>query len=342
MAAQEPEPQSAFIITVEIIPGGIARRAEPVEPVSDPGEMADAEQDAQLTEVDAGADVTLVARVKCLPSRDLRGLALLIKDDDGSPLGAAEIIEFDGETNTAAELAVRAPLKPGEHSWLAVLPAHAAEGVDYDDVSAPFGMLVKPHATSIVVWDVPTAIVASETFRFKLGVKCSSECGPADWTFSVRDEHGQPVVEGVFGEAPWPGTAALYCAEVEARAPQAEGLHDWTVTAPGPGAAIPHDQQTARFGVRSVRQPECLVSVEAIDQATQAPIKGAKVVIHPYRAFTDEHGRAQLCVPKGTYTILISGPRHVPFRLDSDVTAETSIHAELIVDRAPSAAELWA
>jgi hypothetical protein len=345
MAAQDQEPQSACILSVEVTSGWTAARAE--TPEADPdqieaGAEENAEEDARPAEVDAGARVTLVGTIACSPARDLRELALLIKDDEGSPLGEAEIVEFDGEINSTAELAVEAPLQPGEHTWLAVLPAHTADGVDYDEVSAPFQLVVKPHATSIMVWDVPTAIVAGETFRFKLGVKCSSECGPADWTFEVSDEQGEPMATGPLGDDPWPGTVALYYAEVEARAPEAEGLHDWIVTAPGPDARIPHEQQTVRFGVRSVRQPEFLITVEAIDQASQAPIKGAKVVVHPYRVFTDEQGHAQVRVPKGTYRIFVSGPRHVPYRSDSEVTADTSIRAELSLDTQPTAAELWA
>lgn len=344
MAVQDQEPQTACIISVEVTPGGIAARAEPAEP--DPDEIVSAEEnaaeDAQPAEVDAGAEVTLVGTIQYSPARDLRDVALLIKDDEGSLLGEAEIVEFNGEINTTAELAVKAPLLPGEHIWLAVLPAHTADGVDYQEVSAPFQFIVRSHTTSIVVWDVPTAIVAGEAFRFKLGVKCSSACGPANWSFAVSDEDGQPAAAGTLGDEPWPGTAALYYAEVEARAPEAEGVHDWTVTAPGPDLEIPHEQQTARIGVRSVRQPEYLISIEAIDKASQAPIKGAKVVVHPYRVFTDEHGRAEVRVPRGMYRIFVSGPGHVPYRSDGEVMADTSIRAELTLDREPTAAELWA
>ncbi len=347
MAGQAQELQSACILSVEVIPGRPAVRAEEAE--AEPDEIAvedDAEEiadeDARATEVDAGADLTLVGTIQCSPARDLRDLALLIKDEEGSSLGEAQITEFDGETNTTAELVLKAPLAPGEHTWLAVLPAHTAEEVDYGEVSTPFEFIVNAHTTSIVVWDVPTAIVAGESFRFKLGVKCSSECRPAGWTFVVSDEHGQPMATGKLGDEPWPGTAALYYAEIEARAPAAEGLHDWTMTAPGTDLDVPHEQHIARVGVRSVRPPEFLISVEAIDEASQAPIKGAKVVVHPYRVFTDEQGRAQVRVPKGTYRIFVSGPRHVPYRADSEVTADTTIRAELVVDREPSAAELWA
>ncbi|GLQ53957.1 carboxypeptidase-like regulatory domain-containing protein [Devosia nitrariae] len=339
---EELEPQAACIVTVDVTPGRITPFTEPAEPETQELEADSGDEDAGPAEVDAGAELTLIGIVECLPVRDLTQLSLLIQNEGGSLVGEAEISDFDGEINFTDELVLTAPLEPGEHTWLAVLPAHTADGIDYAEVTTPFRLVVKAHATSILVWDVPTAIVAGETFRFTLGVKCSSQCGPTGWTFAVSNEHGDAIATGTLGDEPWPGTAALYYAQVEASAPAAEGLHDWTVTAPGADTDIPHEQQTARFGVRSVRQPECVISVEAIDKATQAPIKGAKVVVHPYRVFTDADGHAEVRVPKGTYRIFVSGPRHVPYRADSQVAADTSIRAELTVDRGPTAAELWA
>lgn len=339
MAEQDQVQESACILTVEVILGGMAAAAEASEAVA--GETDPAAEEEVPTEIDAGAEVGLVATIVCSPPRDLRELAVLVKDQDGSPLGEAQIVDFDGEINTTSELAVKAPLQPGEHTWLAVLPAHIADNIAYEEVSRPFQLTVKAHTTSIVVWDVPTAIVAGETFCFKLGVKCSSECGPAGWTFQVNDEHGEPVAAGKLGDEPWAGTAALFYAEVEARAPQAEGLHDWNVTAPGPDLTIPHEHQTARFGVRSVPQPTCIITVEAVDQASHSPVKGAKVVVHPYRAFTDDNGRAQLRVPQGGYTIFISAARHVPYRTDGEVMDDILIRAELILERELTEAEIW-
>lgn len=348
MVARAQERQSACILSIEVNPQGAGMRAEELEAdrsgiEADFGdaEADDEEREAGPTEIDAGGAVTLVGTVVCSPARDLRGMAILIRDKDRTALGEAEIVDFDGEINTTRELVVKAPLRAGEHVWLAVLPVHTADGIDYEEASTSFSLIVRAHATSIVVWDVPTAIVAGQAFRFKVGVKCSSECRPAGWTFEVSDEHGDQTAVGALGDEPWPGTAALFYAEVEARAPEAEGLHDWTVSAPGADLDIPHEQHKARFGVRTVRQPECLIAVEAIDRASQLPIRGAKVVVHPYRAFTDDHGRALVRVPKGAYRIFVSGAHHVPYRAEHEVLTDTSIRAELILDLAPSDADLW-
>lgn len=345
MAAQAQERQSACIVSIQVNPEGVGPRAEELE--ASLGEIdADVEEeteaeDSDPTEIDAGGAVSLVVTVVCSPARDLRGLAVVIRDQHGSAVGETGIVEFDGEINTTSELVVRAPLRAGEYDWLAVLPAHKADGVDYEEASTPFSIIVRAHATSVVVWDVPTAIVAGEMFRFKLGVKCSSDCPSTGWTFAVNDERGEEIAAGAFGNEPWRGTVALYYAEVEARAPTEEGLFDWTASAPGTGSDIPHEQRKVRFGVRAVRQPDCLIAIEAVDKASQLPIKGAKVVVHPYRTFTDDRGHAEVRVPKGAYRIFVSGADHVPYRAETEVLADKSIRAELLFDRAPTDADLW-
>ena len=41
------------------------------------------------------------------------------------------------------------------------------------------------------------------------------------------------------------------------------------------------------------------------------PVKGAKVVVHPYKAFTDERGVAEVRVPKGEYRLVVSGTNYL-------------------------------
>jgi hypothetical protein len=38
---------------------------------------------------------------------------------------------------------------------------------------------------------------------------------------------------------------------------------------------------------------------------------------------------------------LISGPRHMPFQVDAEVTADTSIRAKLDLDEAPADYAFW-
>mgnify|MGYP000666288912 CR=1 FL=1 len=111
--------------------------------------------------------------------------------------------------------------------------------------------------------------------------------------------------------------------------------------APGSGAEVPHAEGTARFGVRVVLPPECRLTVVAVDAERQTPVRDAKVVVHPYRAVTDERGVAEVGVPKGAYRLFVSGPNHVPFRWDGEMTTDVTIRAELALDLGISDADIW-
>ena len=292
-------------------------------------------------EVDAGAEMTLKAKASCSPAADLRGQALQIMDQDGALVERAELTEFDGESNETSEFAVKAPVEPGAYTWLAVCPALATAGPSSEETSAPFSFTVKPHSTRVVVWDVPSPIESGETFSVKLGVNCSSECRPDGWTVEVRDQDGERRATVTYGGEPWPGTSALYYAEVELSAPDTDGLHTWEAKALADGLHLPHAEAVAPFGVRVVPAPECLLMVVAVDMESQTPVQGAKVGVHPYKTFTDERGVAEVRIPKGEYRLFVSGKKYFPFRSDGEIKTDVTIKAELAVDRELSDADIW-
>jgi hypothetical protein len=183
---------------------------------------------------------------------------------------------------------------------------------------------VTPHTTSVVVWDVPSAIVAGERFRIKVGIKCSNECDLTNTDFGIYNDEGTQVATGTLPDERWPGTTGLYVAEIELGAPAAEGLYTWSVKG--------HAEGLASFGVRVVSAPECLVRVEAVDQITQTPISGARVMLHPYKAVTDERGVAEVRVAKGAYKLFVSQTRYFTFALPVDITADMTTRAELHVE----------
>lgn len=292
-------------------------------------------------EVDAVADITLKGKVSCSPAADLRGKTLLIKDQDGALVKSIEFTEFDGEISATGEFVVKAPLMPGTYTWLAVCPAHTMAGISHQEVSASFAFTVKPHNTRIVVWDAPSDIECGRKFSVKFGVKCACECRPDGWALEVRDHEGKKLVRATLSDNAWPDTAALYYTQAEFTAPDTEGLHRWEARAPMADLDIPHNECVASFSVRVVATPECVLTVEAIDRESQTPVKGAKVVAHPYRAFTDERGLAQLRVPKGAYRIFVSGKNYFPFRSDSEVKTDMTIRAELALDPGLTDADVY-
>jgi hypothetical protein len=204
------------------------------------------------------------------------------------------------------------------------------------------GETVEPHRTSVVVWDVPSTIERGEAFSLKVGVRCPYECRPDGWAVEVRDQDGTKRASAAVSDEPWPGTSALYYAEVDLTAPDAEGLHAWEAKALVDGPDITHTGGGTPFNVRVVPTPECLLTVVAIEAASESPVEGAKVVVHPYQAFTDERGVAEVRLPKGEYRLFVSGRRYFPFRTDCEIANDVTIRAELALDRELSDADIWA
>jgi hypothetical protein len=188
---------------------------------------------------------------------------------------------------------------------------------------------------NVIAWDIPSAIVAGETFRMKVGIKCAHECDVAHSAFAIYDHEGTQAAAGAVTGDRWPGTTGLHVAEVELQAPAAEGLYEWSVRTPAHEPSegeIPHTEGSATFGVRVVSRPECLVTVEAVDTTSHAPLDGARVVMHPYKAVTDARGIAEMRVAKGAYVLFVSQPRYVTFGLPVEVNADMSARAELYLE----------
>jgi hypothetical protein len=156
----------------------------------------------------------------------------------------------------------------------------------------------------------------------KVGIKFADDDESANGDFGVYDHEGALVATGSVSDDVWPGTTGLYFSEVELSAPRTEGLYTWSV----------RGSSSTTFGIRVVAEPECLVRIEAVDEANQAPLGGARVVMHPYRAVTDDRGVAELRVAKGSYTLFVSQTRYVTFGLPVEVTAHMTAKAELGIE----------
>ena len=200
----------------------------------------------------------------------------------------------------------------------------------------------KPHAaTRVVVWDTPPAVERGKRFAVRLGVTCSAKCRPAGWMVEVRNQDGEKLATTTLGDDPWPGTDALYHAEVALEAPDAEGLHTWRAAVLTGDTDVTHTDAGVSFHVRVVSTPACLLTVVALDAESRTPVAGAQVVAHPYRAVTDERGVAQLRVAAGEYRLFVSGKGCIPFRFDGELKADTTIRAELAQDVELSDADIW-
>lgn len=285
--------------------------------------------------------ISLLAKVTCAPARDLSGRTVTIRDEAGNEVGRVELTELDGTVAAAPPLSVTAPSAVGTFGWTAELapegapegaPGGAPEGASGEApelVSEPIRIQVTPHATHVVVWGVPTGVPAGTRFPVHVGIRCASGDMLPGEAFRILDHDGTELATGRVGDEPWPGTTALTYATLELDAPAAEGSYAWRIHTEASDHVAPHEAGSASFRVKVTPRPECRVTVETSDQRTGEPLEGLHVLMHPFRAVTDEHGVAVLDVPKGSYAVHVSGRRYLPFDEPLDVVDDATVTAQL-------------
>lgn len=281
------------------------------------------------SEVDAGGELTVTARVSCPHGCDLTGLGVSIRNQHDTELARAELSMPDGEGYLTKAFAARAPLETGAHIYRMVVAPYKKDGVLHEGTSTEFSFRAMAHAASVNVWGWPSAIAAGERFKFKVGVKCSAGCKLAGRPFRICDHEGAQIGAASLTDDIWPGTSALYFAEVEAEAPPAAGDYTWRLEVPASNLNLPHAASSCVFAVKAVSAPDSEVTVEARHRETQTPIVGAQVLLHPYRAVTDERGIAKVKVRNGRYKLFVSGFRFIAYQAVIDVAGDVTAKAEL-------------
>jgi hypothetical protein len=291
---------------------------------------------ASLAEVHGSAEMALKVRVSCSSACDLWGRTVRIVAHDDALAAESVLVSFDGTASETDEFVVSAPFEPGEYTWTAVFPAQEKRGILHEESSASFSFSVEPHATSVEVWDVPSPIPLGDEFKIKVGAQCSSECNLAGEKIEIYDHGGAEVAAAVLGESPRSGTAALYWAEVELKAPGVEGRHKWTVRFPKPDPESPHGDASNTFTFAVARHPECVVTIEAVDKDGETPKANAHVRLRPlvyrgstYMTQTDEAGVAKLSVPSGKYQLYVWDDEYEKIVPSVEVGSDLTIEAEL-------------
>jgi hypothetical protein len=202
----------------------------------------------------------------------------------------------------------------------------------HEEISTEFSFVAKAHAASVNAWGWPSAIAAGERFRFKIGVKCSAACHLTGRPLSIFDHEGAQVGAASLADDIWPGTSALYFAEVEVVAPLTAGDYEWEAKTPESYSSVPHAASSCTFAIKVVSPPDHEVTVEAIDGEKQTPIESAHVLLHPYRALTDERGVAKMKVAKGRYKLVVSGFNYIAYQSIIDVTGDVTTRAQLTAE----------
>ena len=283
--------------------------------------------DVSPAEVAAGGKLALRCAVRFDPARDLRGSSVDVYDDAGGPVGKLTFTARDGAICTTDTLAITAPATLGQHDWRAVLTGQKA-GPDAE-FSQRFTFDVVPHKTGLLVWGAPAAIAVGSEFSVKLGLKCTAGCSMAGRKVEIVDAQGKLVASARMRRATLPGSSGLHQAEVTLRAPAEISRQVWEARFKGDRRALPHTPGAANFGLNFVAAPEHRVTVAVLDAATRAPIRGASVVMHPFRATTGDDGIATLMVCAGDYAIKVSAARHDPVSLTATIAQDHAATAEL-------------
>src|SRR4249919_3513048 len=183
------------------------------------------------------------------------------------------------------------------------------------------------HQTSLAVWDIPIP-AAGERFSIKVGAKSSTGCALGARRIEVLD--GEAVVaSGHLGDAPWPGTDALFWAEVELQAPDRPGLITLSVCFDASELDEPHEDASASFKVSVIARPDHTLTVKVV--ADGVPVEDAIVRLGPTRASTDASGVAAVKLAKGRYELVVWKAGYdapaTPIIIDADAFAQIEMRA---------------
>jgi hypothetical protein len=178
------------------------------------------------------------------------------------------------------------------------------------------------HQASLAVWDIPTP-AAGERFSIKIGAKSSAGCTLGGRLVEVLD--GETVVAaGHLGDAPWPGTDALFWAEVELKAPDKPGLVTLAVRFDAADLEEPHEDASSPFKVSVIARPEHTLTVKVV--ADGLPVEEAIIRLGATRATTDASGTAAVKLAKGHYELVVWKAGYdapvTPLTIDADALAE--------------------
>jgi hypothetical protein len=175
--------------------------------------------------------------------------------------------------------------------------------------------MLDANTVSLAVWDVPMPVVAGETFSIKVGAKSASGRAPASRRVEIVDATGLVVASAILGDAPWPGTEALYWAALEIKSPRSLGVIEYGVRCHG---------ATTRFSVAATAKPQHKLNVKVTEQSTAAALGGVEIRLGPFHARTDAAGQAELRVCQGEYQLQLWRTAHIaqpqPIRIDGDAS----------------------
>jgi hypothetical protein len=218
-------------------------------------------------------------------------------------------------------------------------PAQEIGGVAYGESVLPIALQARPHRTSLAVWAVPSPVRIADRFTIMVGAKSSGACELAGAKVDILDETGAKVGDGMLGDAPWPGTDALYWTEIALTAPPRDGISRWSAAFAAAELTLPHLGSSCEFSFAAVKRPEHKLTVKVVEGEGAVPVADVQVAVGPHRAATDRDGQARIETPTGKYELAVwkagfaGGPKAV------DIDADLTMQVELT--RLPEEPKAW-
>jgi len=175
--------------------------------------------------------------------------------------------------------------------------------------------------TSLAVWDVPMPVTAGERFAIKVGVKSALGRALAGASVEVSASSGAVVASGALGDAPWPGTEALYWTSLDVPAPAKPEVTSYTVRCDG---------AETWFSVVAAERPGYTLKVQITERASKAALDGVEVRLGPFHARTDKAGRAALHVCRGAYQLQLWRTAHIAQPTSINVAGDVSLALTMV------------
>jgi hypothetical protein len=279
-------------------------------------------------EVPVCSGISFKVKASCAAGSDLRGgrINLLAQEEVVATLS---LIDFHDGVNETGAFMLAAPDTVGAFTWNVHFLDQEIGGVRYEDASLPIQIRTKPLQASLAVWDIPSSVLIGERFTIKVGAKSSGACQLKGAHVEVRDESGEKVGEGAFGDTPLPQTDALFWTEISLTAPSRAGTHSWRAAFVANELKLPHEAASTTFGFSTVKRPEHRLMVKVVENDVATPIANVQLGVGPYRAATDDAGAADVHVAAGRYQLDLW---HAEFEFVSqevEVSQDTAVQVEL-------------
>lgn len=229
-----------------------------------------------------------------------------------------------------ARIELMAPDRVGSFDWRLVLPAGERDGVAWERAELDFSFATAIHRASLAAWDVTSPVVAGQTLSVTVGAKCGAGCDMSGHRIELRDDGGHVVARGSPGDTPWPGTEALYWTKLEAAAPDAPGLRQWSLAFVPAEVGPPHQDASTTISFMVVPPGKHRVEVCVVERETRAPLAEAQLRLGYHRGETDSSGRACFTVAPGEHNLFVWKADHEIPELTLDVAADMEVRLEAI------------